>query len=133
MISDTHKRMQFKYFSKHNRNKRNLQSIYLLYSERCQRIYPSNLFHSWHPLVSVCVIYYTSKYSTLFPWAITRTIMRISDRINRRKKKSQTHTHKQNSIKKQTGSWLALIVLNCCETAFQNSPLVIQMTYCFFF
>lgn len=82
--------------------------------------------------------YHTSKYSTQFPWAITRTMIWISDhRINRRKKKKNktsqnTHTHKQNSIKKQIGCCVTQITLNCCETVFQNSSSIKKTAILFF-
>lgn len=83
--------------------------------------------------------YHTSKYSTLFPWAITRTMIWISDyRINRRKTKKNKkknkpkHTHKQISIKKQTGCCVTQITLNCCETVFQNSSSIKKTAILFF-
>lgn len=54
--------------------------------------------------------YHTSKYSTLFPWAITRTMIWISDyRINRRKKKNkkkQAKTHTQTEFNKEANRLL---------------------------
>lgn len=81
--------------------------------------------------------YDTSKYSTQFPWAITRTMIWISDhRINRRKKKTKkqakTHTHKQNSIKKQIGCCVTQITLNCWELYFKI-PLQLKRRQYFFF
>lgn len=83
--------------------------------------------------------YDTSKYSTQFPWAITWTMIWISDhRINRRKKKTKkkkqakTHTHKQNSIKKQIiGCCVTQITLNCWELYFKI-PLQLKRRQYFF-
>lgn len=88
-----------------NRNKGNLQSIYLLSSEKCQRIYPSNSFQSWHPLVFVWIINTTLQ--SILPNSLGQllgqwyglVIIESIDAKKKKKKESKTHTHKQNSIK----------------------------------
>lgn len=121
-----------------NRNKGNLQSIYLLSSEKCQRIYPSNSFHSWHPLVFVWIINTTLQ--SILPNSLGQLLgqwygLVIIESIDAKKKKikqAKTHTHKQNSIKKQIGCCVTQITLNCCETVFQNSSSIKKTAILFF-
>lgn len=51
--------------------------------------------------------------------------------MQQNKTQAKTHAHKQSSIKKQTGCCATQIILNCCETVFQNSPSIKETTILF--
>lgn len=49
--------------------------------------------------------------------------------MQQNKTQAKTHAHKQSSIKKQTGCCATQIILNCCETVFQNCPSIKETQY----
>lgn len=113
MISDTHTKGCNSNTSpiNINRNKGNLQSIYLLSSEKCQRIYPSNSFHSWHPLVFVWIINTTLQ--SILPYSLGQLLgqwygLVIIESIDAKKKtkKKQAKTHTQTEFNKEANRLL---------------------------
>lgn len=113
MISDTHTKGCNSKTSpiNINRNKGNLQSIYLLSSEKCQRIYPSNSFQSWHPLVFVWIINTTLQ--SILPNSLGQLLgqwygLVIIESIDAKKKKNKTsqNTHTQTEFYKEANRLL---------------------------
>lgn len=113
MISDTHTKGCNSKTSpiNINRNKGNLQSIYLLSSEKCQRIYPSNSFQSWHPLVFVWIINTTLQ--SILPNSLGQLLgqwygLVIIESIDAKKKnkKKQAKTHTQTEFNKEANRLL---------------------------
>lgn len=89
-----------------------MQSIYLLSSEKCQRIYPSNSFHSWHPLVFVWIINTTLQ--SILPYSLGQllgqwyglVIIESIDAKKKKQKKKQAKTHTQTEFNKEANRLL---------------------------
>lgn len=85
-------------------------------------------------LTPACVCMSNTTLQSIPPYSLGQLLgqlygLVIESMDAKNKTQAKTHAHKQSSIKKQTGCCATQIILNCCETVFQNSPSIKETRY----